>query len=600
MRSKAAHPSKPSLAIRVGVAGTRDSVAEVPGLADEVRSFLRMVKEQAHTILRDPDSGYDPGKSPKLILICALAAGADQFVADIAIEEGYYLHVPLAFPRDKYAEMNFESTHLPRELKHFNRLYAAAESRLELDGTEQDGYDVAGSVLVAHSDVLLAIWDGGPGKGPGGTADSVSKAVQAGIPVVKFDSRIPADAQLQYGSAGSMRIEELPAILRDLLLAGLHPPHHFSAEELEQSQSSFARERKHLRQFTEETEKRVDWSAPYRIITGLLALQVPRFQFTLQAYRRGSEKAWPPIEDAQPDCARSFFQPLDMWPDFLAIYYANWMRGLVALTIILGAIIVDYVLAVRFWPALPDRLEDAGGGLALLFVFLVSYARRRSVQRRWLQYRMLSQLLRNSALALALGCVPRRRTGFRSADGFQPNWVQFYRNACVRAFGVGCATLNGAYLRGYRDLLLDRIRGQYRYHRGRSRLCTILNRNIRKVALFVFLVTVAGTILHIVQAIFHIVPKAYESRIDTVVDLSLLFSVLSGAIAAFAAQESFAKLAQASANIAIHLNQLSVDVEHTPLAGAALREQALRVTDELEREHEDWYLLYSLREIEYS
>lgn len=46
----------------------------------------------------------------------------------------------------------------------------------------------AGGVLVAvlpasESDVLLAVWDGLPGRGPGGTADVVAYARSKGVPV---------------------------------------------------------------------------------------------------------------------------------------------------------------------------------------------------------------------------------------------------------------------------------------------------------------------------------------------------------------------------------------------------------------------------------
>lgn len=604
MRSALTHPPSPALAIRVGVAGTLEPVAG-DKLASQIRSVLRLIKELVFAIHKEPDSGYHATAKPKLILVCALASGADQFAADIAVEEGYRLHVPLAYPREKYVELNFERHHRDEAREHFNRLYAMAESKLELDGSEveSEAYDTAGSVLVGHSDVLLAIWDLGPGKGPGGTADSARKAVQAGIPVVKFDSKLQAEPVLEYREANSLRPEELKPILRDILQEGLHAPHDLSAEDQERTQKQFREERESLELFLKESEKRIDWSFFYAIIIGSLALKRQKWRLRIQPYAEAAQKAWAPVQDTQPDCSRDFFEAFDMWPDSLAVYYANWMRGIVAFSLVIGSIIVDYVLATKLWPCLfPPSLETASAVIVPISAFLIWYANHRSVHRRWLQYRMLSEYLRNAALGLAIAAPAWQSSNYHDLADFQPNWVAFYTKACVRTFGLGNARFDGAYLSDYRALLLNRVLGQYSYHRRRRDICTILNRHVRHLVFATFLITSFGAILHIVHALFPALIDRYisDDMVRNAVNVSLEFTVLSAAIAALAAQESFAKLAQASANTAIHLNQLAQDVEKAPLTGVAIREQAERAREELRREHEDWYLLYSLREIEYS
>ena len=205
-------------------------------------------------------------------------------------------------------------------------------------------------------------------------------------------------------------------------------------------------------------------------------------------------------------------------------------------------------------------------------------------------------------MALAIGAPPWQSASYRALADFQPNWVVFYTKACIRTFGMGNARLDGAYLSDYRALLMDRVRGQYAYHQRRSQICAVLNRHVRRVVFVAFLISFAGAILHVIHALVHgkIGEHLGENLVSNVIDVSLEFTVLSAAIAALAAQESFAKLAQSSSNTAIHLNQLANDIENAPLTGAAIREQAERAREELRREHEDWYLLYSLREIEYS
>jgi hypothetical protein len=50
------------------------------------------------------------------------------------------------------------------------------------ESTEEAHMD-AGKVVVDRSSVLLAVWDGQPSRGLGGTADVVAYARQRGVPV---------------------------------------------------------------------------------------------------------------------------------------------------------------------------------------------------------------------------------------------------------------------------------------------------------------------------------------------------------------------------------------------------------------------------------
>ena len=42
------------------------------------------------------------------------------------------------------------------------------------------------------SDILVAIWDGGIGNGPGGTAHVVELALRAGVPVIHVEIEMPS------------------------------------------------------------------------------------------------------------------------------------------------------------------------------------------------------------------------------------------------------------------------------------------------------------------------------------------------------------------------------------------------------------------------
>jgi hypothetical protein len=64
----------------------------------------------------------------------------------------------------------------------------------ELDGDRSGAtgiYAAAASVLLHQSDLLVAVWDGGPSAGSGGTVATLGRALQDSIPVVWVDARTP-------------------------------------------------------------------------------------------------------------------------------------------------------------------------------------------------------------------------------------------------------------------------------------------------------------------------------------------------------------------------------------------------------------------------
>jgi len=55
-----------------------------------------------------------------------------------------------------------------------------------------------------------------------------------------------------------------------------------------------------------------------------------------------------------------------------------------------------------------------------------------------------------------------------------------------------------------------------------------------------------------------------------------------------------------SSMVAPRLDEVRLELETVPLEGAALREVTGRAINLMMQEHEDWYLLYSLRGIEFT
>ncbi len=97
--------------------------------------------------------------------------------ADEVLAHGGSLHVIIPFA--DYVS-KFET---PGDRDQYLRLMRRASKSevLEHATTDEESYLNAGKRVVDTSDVLIAVWDGRPSRGLGGTADIVEYAVRKGV-----------------------------------------------------------------------------------------------------------------------------------------------------------------------------------------------------------------------------------------------------------------------------------------------------------------------------------------------------------------------------------------------------------------------------------
>jgi hypothetical protein len=125
--------------------------------------------------LRDRLRAYTPG----LVGVTMLGPGADQLFARMVLELGGALYVVVAAAqyRDSFED--------PEDQRGYDELYAQASYFHSLDFTAstEHAHMEAGKSVVERSTVVMAVWDGQPSRGLGGTADVVAYAKQRGVPV---------------------------------------------------------------------------------------------------------------------------------------------------------------------------------------------------------------------------------------------------------------------------------------------------------------------------------------------------------------------------------------------------------------------------------
>ena len=137
----------------IAVTGHRDVVIDETLLLQLDDFFREMSKKYEH-----------------IILLSALADGADQCVAESALKyENIDLHVPLPLIQKLYLETIDNK-------ENFYSLVKRAKETLEVPKVSENPYENLGYYLVDNSDVLLALWDGDYNGKVGGTGQVVTFA----------------------------------------------------------------------------------------------------------------------------------------------------------------------------------------------------------------------------------------------------------------------------------------------------------------------------------------------------------------------------------------------------------------------------------------
>ena len=153
--------------IALGVTGHR-YVAEMDQVKAGVESAIQRLLETF------------PGSNFRIL--SALAEGADRILAKrLLLIPNTALWVPLPLPEEEYLK-DFETSTSKQEFLH---LLGKAERviAMPVTGKREEAYLAAGKFILDHSDLLMTIWDGKPGRGVAGTSAIIALARKRGLPM---------------------------------------------------------------------------------------------------------------------------------------------------------------------------------------------------------------------------------------------------------------------------------------------------------------------------------------------------------------------------------------------------------------------------------
>lgn len=210
----------PPLVFTIAITGHQDiAPASADALQREVGALLDAAREQL--LARQQATAIDAPRDVELRFVSALAPGADQIGAKAALDparraQGWRLHALLPFSRKVCVSLARKAL-LKRQVEQAEKgtlltdadieqavagigtLAQQADQLFELDDwqpvaegkQERDWqsrrYATIGQMLVRQADLMIALWDGSPPRGRGGTADVVTEARRSGVPVVWID-----------------------------------------------------------------------------------------------------------------------------------------------------------------------------------------------------------------------------------------------------------------------------------------------------------------------------------------------------------------------------------------------------------------------------
>lgn len=639
-------PPRPHAVLRVGVIGHRPDEKKRPNpdeakIRATVREILRHVMDGFESVSRAEPGLFQQVRDAEiqrlgsLRIISSLAEGADQWVAEEALALGYKLQCPLPFPCGMYKD------DFPDAAKTFEPLIEQAVAVLQMDGTRSDSgrsYQAAGWMVLRQSDLLIAVWDGEPEQGVGGTGEMVQEALARGIPTVwirwsSAEERPDEEWKLlDFPWRVLEKREELDgdwARLTDVVNKLLMPP------QIEESDRD-ARSDSRLAYFHEGPPSSTVLGGWWKLLRdavsgklredlgkkGLIACAWShigdyRSVDVLAATRDDWANAWTKKADRNtrqdaslPDAVKEWvdrhFLEHYAWANQLSIFHSNLYRSAFVVTYLLGALAVFLALVgVAF--GLQHREERWPIGAELLVIAMILlltwHGRRKGWHSRSIDYRTLAERLRVSRFLVLLGgggqqtTVPGHLATYGNPAG---TWMHWHYRAIERAAGLPNAVIDQAYLAGCREVFLESlIEDQKDYHHKTARWLETIDRRLHRVGTGFFAATFVACAIHFGLALL---PKqaGIHGLGGYLTLLNAFLPAMGSALTAIRNQGEFQRVAQRSRAMHEKLTQLKVALANVPdrereLHSLDLRRIATETAQLMVNEELDWRIVFQDR-----
>jgi hypothetical protein len=495
-------PPRLPFAFSIGVTGHRLEALSrevLPQLEERLGAALALLRKTAEGIYEAEKCSYS-AEQPRFLFVSPLADGVDQIAAETALELGFELVAILPFAREGYLAT------FPDEGSRacFVRLLDKASCVLELPGEldhQLDAYVMAGRATVAHCDLLLAVWDGLPPRGRGGTGEVVDLALTRGTPLVHLPVTADGPATLRWSAfdpavltrkAGSQTQRPFDeAQLQKLLTALLAPPPD-------------PRERAFLNAFQNERNRRWRSRLEYPLLLAIAGIApLGRKDWHSQHCSVVTRAEWEAYRQqcCDPhgvDAPVAPIEPWYEWSDRLASHFGQSYRSGHVFNFIFGAIAVLTALSALIEPHLKSYLASAEFAFILAILINTRVGVRYEWHRRWLDYRQLAERLRPMRSLKLLGIAAPDPPG-SATHPIAGRWVDWYATAVWRAAGCPHGQIDAASISSLaRAIGCHEIRPQIDYNRSIASQVHRLDHRLERIGTATFAASLISCIVLVI------------------------------------------------------------------------------------------------------
>lgn len=593
----------PCFALTLAITGHRRIPADQ---ADRVRRQLDEVLTSARAGAEAVSAqgrrwGFFP-RPPLLRLASCLSEGSDRMAAFQALAAGCKLQAILPFPvRSPVHGLDLPPAEQAASRRELAALCRTAESVLELvpasppgwqelcadfspvgqdslsESFRQRAYLEAGCVMLEHSDILIAVWNGKPQPAEGSTYDMLCRALRRGMPVCLIDSsrdcpvRIVQSPDQLLCPAG----QDAPP-LDEVVVRRWGLKNGNTAEQLRQTDS---------------------------VLGSLTGRPVPRLARLWNSFQKFVTRSGvsrldpgPYREETRPD-----FLLFDNAANHCAAMHRSSFLGLALMSIL--AVLSAALASV--WPGgETHHLALSVLGVAEAFLLAgaignVLQARRRGWQKQLTLFRLAAEVLRLNSFAASLGipCICGFSEQSLYGDEQGEAWLPYVLRNSLRERGFSSVDMSdAAQISALReDIAAYLIHSQYCYHRRNSVGCRIMAETIEKISGLVFFISLLVVGIRFFCNVF----------LDTaILDPALSFlgtigPVLATSSQAVAQYAELKRLSIRSAHLAKELNCYLKQIREAT-SGSELRTITASVLELMNKDVYDWKEQYNMPDISLS
>jgi hypothetical protein len=585
-------------------------------LGQMLRDILEDVKAEISNYAASASSKTLYSEAPAILRgVSPLAEGADRIFADQAIDLGYELVCPMPFNQEQYEKDFLPPAALePDSVERFRSLLkragaAAGLTPFELDGDRSaapDGYALCGRVVLNQSDLLIVVWDGHERAGDGSTVDTALEAIRFRLPVLWIDSleprnwqllRDPEDMRCPQGSERCVPRNDRPsdpAQARKLLTEAVSRiVHQEIAPPLPLGPNQVPTPRSQAAEYFQERKPRFNLAFAWKVFrdaVGSGSFHLPKIfvsDFELQI-----REAWPVRRDLAGSALSSTANasghgqtpPPDLddwvnvrlrghyaWPDRRGDLFADAYRSGYVLTYLLSALAV-LVALLPMAAGLEGEAQticvliEFGMLLGILLLFAIGRTRR--WHERWMEQRLLAELIRQLRILIPLGGgrpFSRTPTHLGVYGNLSQTWMYWHMRAIARATGIPKARVTHEYVLNCLNYI-DKIvggpdGGQFKFHKETETRSDHIAHRLHKTSTWLFGLTLFGIGIHLSLELMGAaalplelqlkIPDDLQREIDHWLVLASAFlPALAAALAAISNQGEFARVAKRSAAMA--------------------------------------------------